>query len=238
MVPGKRRLDSSRAIEEAVYELLRAYIEEQPEGDEGLLARLRKLRVSDAVIVCKNSEHRFKRLKDQQLKPAVERAISTIRNEEEDKAKVDAPKLEDFESDFEGVDPNTLMDVKDTNQLNKSVTSLWNIKPAEILTQPSSERSTPAPAPGIKAEPPKREEKEKKSKKKGKKLAERKPNTSITLGDLGGIDKIIGQVMEMIAMPLVHPEVYSQIGSDIPPRCSAARTTRLWENYVGQCTCK
>lgn len=223
MVPGKRRLDSSRAIEEAVYELVRAYVAEQIEGDETLLARLKKLRVSDAVAVCKNSEYRFRRLKDQQIKPAVEKAIAVIRTEEEARAKEEPQKPEDFDSDFEGVDPSTLMDVKDTNQLNKSVTSLWNIKPADVPTQPSSGQSTPvapqstsAAADAAAAAAAAKKKEEKKARKKEKKLAERKPNSSVTLSDLGGIDSIITQVMEVIAMPMMHPEVYCQIGSDIP----------------------
>lgn len=38
----------------------------------------------------------------------------------------------------------------------------------------------------------------------------------IKLKDLGGIDKIIQDVLELIGMPLSHPEIYQHIGTDTP----------------------
>lgn len=38
----------------------------------------------------------------------------------------------------------------------------------------------------------------------------------MTLNDLGGIDKIIQDVLELIGMPLTHPEIYQHIGTDTP----------------------
>ena len=43
------------------------------------------------------------------------------------------------------------------------------------------------------------------------------PPISTTLEDLGGIDDCIQEVLELIVMPLKHPEIYSHTGVQ-PPR--------------------
>lgn len=43
----------------------------------------------------------------------------------------------------------------------------------------------------------------------------RAPPSNISLADLGGIDDIISDVLELIALPLTHPEMYLHLG--VPP---------------------
>ena len=43
------------------------------------------------------------------------------------------------------------------------------------------------------------------------------PPTSVTLDDLGGINDCIQEVLELIVMPLKHPEIYAHTGVQ-PPR--------------------
>ena len=43
------------------------------------------------------------------------------------------------------------------------------------------------------------------------------PPTSVKLADLGGIDDCIQEVLELIVMPLKHPELYTHTGIQ-PPR--------------------
>ena len=45
------------------------------------------------------------------------------------------------------------------------------------------------------------------------------PPTSVTLEDLGGIDDCIQEVLELIVMPLKHPEIYSHTGVQPPRSC-------------------
>lgn len=45
------------------------------------------------------------------------------------------------------------------------------------------------------------------------------PPTSVTLKDLGGIDDCIQEVLELIVMPLKHPEIYSHTGVQPPRLC-------------------
>lgn len=46
--------------------------------------------------------------------------------------------------------------------------------------------------------------------------ADRTPQIKTTLKDLGGVDKIIQEVLELIGLPLSHPEVYQHIGTETP----------------------
>lgn len=43
------------------------------------------------------------------------------------------------------------------------------------------------------------------------------PPTSVSLQDLGGIDDCLQEVLELIVMPLKHPEIYTHTGIQ-PPR--------------------
>jgi ribosome biogenesis ATPase len=43
------------------------------------------------------------------------------------------------------------------------------------------------------------------------------PPTSVSLQDLGGIEDCIQEVLELIVMPLKHPEIYTHTGIQ-PPR--------------------
>ena len=49
-----------------------------------------------------------------------------------------------------------MMEVKDTNQQNKSVVSLWNVTPAQVPTEDNSAASTPAVASAEKTDEPRR----------------------------------------------------------------------------------
>ncbi|KAI8066790.1 P-loop containing nucleoside triphosphate hydrolase protein [Gongronella butleri] len=102
----------------------------------------------------------------------------------------------------------------ESNAMNKSVTNLWNLnKPAAT--------STPA-SPDTKEEgkPQKRRMKNASGGSSKRHKADTRDTATIptaTLADLGGIDACIEEIMELIAMPLAHPEVYIHTGVQ-PPR--------------------
>lgn len=89
-------------------------------------------------------------------------------------------------------------------------------------TNTTAAAETPAPAP---ASPPPRKRKERpvkdgessKRQKSSTSAEDRSAPKNISLKDLGGIDDIISDLLELIAMPLTHPEVYTHTGIQ-PPR--------------------
>ncbi|KAI8144584.1 P-loop containing nucleoside triphosphate hydrolase protein [Fennellomyces sp. T-0311] len=120
--------------------------------------------------------------------------------------------------------------MQQTNTMNKSVTNLWNLQKDSAPTTPSqSGATTPvqtATTPTTEGPPTVDEKKStKKRTKSGGGHAKRiKTETrdepfvpSARLSDLGGIDHCVEEIMELIAMPLAHPEVYIHTGVQ-PPR--------------------
>lgn len=218
MMKSKKNPDSH--IDRKVYDIVRHELElraMEQNGDDNdlaadILIHIRKMRVPEAVEICQLSDIRLQRVKKVIMTASVEKALNQIRHEERQKLQLKRENGKDMNSDFEGVDPSTLMDAKDTNEVNKSVVDLWKIPPAKV--EIVREEETPEASEEIKSPNPEKLKPARQSKRKDK--LDRGARSSVTLADLGGIDSIIEQVLEMIAMPLSHPEVYSQIGSDIP----------------------
>ncbi|KAI7898690.1 P-loop containing nucleoside triphosphate hydrolase protein [Cokeromyces recurvatus] len=125
---------------------------------------------------------------------------------------------------------------QENNAMNRSVTNLWNLhKTASGASTPINNPSTPInnPSTPINEETPdetnieplpnkskKRTKHTKDSSSKRSKISETREAPfipSAKLSDLGGIDHCIEEIMELIAMPLAHPEVYIHTGVQ-PPR--------------------
>ncbi|CAJ0642358.1 4794_t:CDS:10 [Entrophospora sp. SA101] len=134
------------------------------------------------------------------------------------------------------------MEVKDTNFMNNSITKTWtqhlssssSIVESNSRQDASVETATTSPVSlqsnalnsqnkqgehadenGIKR---KKSKYTKESKKKVKLVTEFKTSLpNARLSDLGGIDSCIEEVLELIAMPLAHPEIYLHTGVQ-PPR--------------------
>lgn len=239
-VRAKRQTNLS-GLDQTVYDIVREYLDSLAEDsteDFNVLSSLRQLKVSEVINLCQNAEMRLRRVKKALLTESAEKAMASIRQEELKRAQEQKTPSND-DSDLD-IDESQLMDVQEANQMNKSVVNLWKVggsapssadpsaNPSPSAATPVNDLSTPIDSTAevviidqVQKRKPDEESKDT-DERKSKKKKSKKPKSeflsasSVRLADLGGIEPIINQVLEMVAMPLSHPEVYSQIGSDIP----------------------
>lgn len=119
--------------------------------------------------------------------------------------------------------------IPDSNSMNKSVVGLWNTTPAGGATPTATGAATPVDG-GDNEKKRKREKTKERTAKKQKGMYENEGDThttmltqvehkselSITLEDLGGIEKVIEQITKSVLVPLTHPEVYKTTGLTMP----------------------
>ena len=99
---------------------------------------------------------------------------------------------------------NLVPDIDVNNEMNKDIVSTWNMKKAvkKMDTVNNKKRSREDTQPV-------------KSNKKSKTQDRTPPNSD--LSQLGGMDDIVSQLMELIGLPILHPEIYKTTGVE-PPR--------------------
>jgi len=117
--------------------------------------------------------------------------------------------------------------------MNKSITRMW-AKPGSTTMTPREETSPPSgtltPAlpviitPNGDTESPARAERQangeprlKRRKGEPKREVDRSPPTDISLDGLGGVDNVIEELNELVAMPMLYPDTYIRTGIQ-PPR--------------------
>jgi ribosome biogenesis ATPase len=100
------------------------------------IALARDLKISDALTYVQQKDLSLQRVKKVMLEKTLERIIRDIKEEEKiEMQNIIGEDDEPMDSDFEGVDVDDLMDLKEQNQMNKSVVNLWNIKPADVPSE-------------------------------------------------------------------------------------------------------
>ncbi|ODV62333.1 putative AAA family ATPase RIX7 [Ascoidea rubescens DSM 1968] len=129
-----------------------------------------------------------------------------------------------------------LVEVEDSNAMNNTVVNLWNIKPASkaataneslnsVTESPKKKYSTVAQEAVIKNEAKENKERTRKRTKepsisglnKRQKVDKDRSPPNASLSQLGGMDEIITDLLEVIGIPILHPEIYLSTGVE-PPR--------------------
>ncbi|KAJ9104840.1 hypothetical protein QFC19_003799 [Naganishia cerealis] len=219
----KRSLTGS--LELKVYNLIQNLLVEEteqrkkdaPDDDSFSIALARDLRPSQVVDYVQAKDFLLRRTKRNMLLKVVETALQAARDQEieeiEDNGDNMSPSIGDvIDSDFEGVDEKDLMEVKDTNALNKSVISLWNLESTK-----DSENDEQ------KDEEDKKNEKKRLKNSSSKQVTKRQKSKldhtppSITLSSLGGLEEVTKDLLELIGLPILHLEIYTATGVE-PPR--------------------
>lgn len=168
----------------------------------------------------------MKRRPKKLLEDSIDRVLLVIKEEQDDSEA-------SLDGDFEGI-ADAAPVLKEHNVMNRSITKLWaqpkaSLTPntqSDALTTGQTTPSTPTQAvdgdattPGkadrhTNGEPHK---KRRKADKEPKKEVDRNPPADISLANLGGVDAVIEELNELVAMPMLYPETYLRTGIQ-PPR--------------------
>lgn len=109
------------------------------------IALAKDLRTGEILLYCQQKDLSLQRVKKVVLEKTLDRVLKDIRAEEAieiQNIKGDDPE-ENLPSDFDDVNVDDLMDVKDQNTLNKSVVNLWNTKTESNETPNETEKEEP-----------------------------------------------------------------------------------------------
>ncbi|KAM9938385.1 hypothetical protein OXX80_002113 [Metschnikowia pulcherrima] len=230
-----RASGTSQAVDQKVYDLIHELLQEETEKNKAQneyepdsllhIALAREIRASEVLAYVQSRDAVLRRTKRAVLEKSVDVVLRMCREDEaEELAEVIRFKEEhalkkaaEQDSDFDGVDGGNLMTVKDTNAMNKSLVSQWETAKESATETPADKQAEAEPVGG--EETSKKRVKEHKESKSGKskkpKIEHTTPTT--TLSSLGGLQAITTQLMELVGLPMLHPEIYLTTGVE-PPR--------------------
>ncbi|CAH6721041.1 ribosome biogenesis ATPase Rix7p [[Candida] jaroonii] len=217
----KRKVES---VDQRIYNLIHNLLEEKTSDNKKHLteqeidslnhvALARDLRVSEILSYVQLHDLPMRRVKKNTLEKNIEDVLKIVKDDEAeefgDLIRDRAIQNEEFESD------SNLMDAKDTNSLNKSVVSAWttpnengNVENPELADNEEEEG---------KEDKDSKKRKRKESAKANKKSKKDYTPPAVKLSNLGGMEKITTELMELIGLPILHPEIYLSTGVE-PPR--------------------
>ncbi|QLG75063.1 hypothetical protein HG535_0H03900 [Zygotorulaspora mrakii] len=209
-----------RLLEEKSLEKKRALIAEN-NGDENEIAAddesfltmcyAKDLDAPEIFMFCQTKDLSMLRVKKIVLQKTIEKVWKQMIQEESEEFGdiLEQPELNANDQKFK--DEN-MMIVDDSNDMNKSITNQWNRK-----SEPQPSSATPNPAELSSANSKKRIKESTTSKAKRQKVKEDRTPPLANLESIGGMDDVIAQLMELIGLPILHPEIYLSTGVE-PPR--------------------
>ncbi|KAH0565823.1 hypothetical protein GP486_000771 [Trichoglossum hirsutum] len=233
-MPRSYRQTLSQGLDREVYQVVRKLTDEQSQYDNKTF----RLTVSTVYDRVKRSNSSLNRKSKRHLEDSIERVISVIKEEDAD----NGTRL--VNGDFSGLEDIAVLDLPETNAVNKSIVESWAVPRSVHSGAPSSTHSQGmenADKPDVPTPPTqalseygtstallkKRERqptgeptiKRRKGERDARSLKDidRSPPANISLTDLGGVDTVIHDLTELIALPILYPDVYTFSGIQ-PPR--------------------
>ncbi|KUJ18106.1 AAA-domain-containing protein [Mollisia scopiformis] len=207
----------TQALDREIYQVVRKLADEQAQFENGG----KRLTVSAVYDSIKRSNSSLKRKSKKLLEDSIDRVLLVMREEQDDSDSLDG--------DFDGIE-EVGPQLKEHNIMNRSITKMWAKSASATITsteeiQPSSGLLTlKHPLPNGETESPAKVERQangepskKRRKAETRKDMDRSPPTDISLENLGGVDDVIEELNELVAMPMLYPETYIKTGIQ-PPR--------------------
>jgi ribosome biogenesis ATPase len=166
--------------------------------------------VDKIIIFAQSKDISLNRKPQWNLRKSCEKALSYLKEKEHEESEDSVNELE------EGV---AYMDVPNINSMNNSLVDIYSKNQA--LKVPESKATENASEPVDAGTPIKRKQKTT-SKVETKKTKlnntdSKWPTPTAKLSDLGGVDEVSQELLQLIKMPLQHPEIFRHLGID-PPR--------------------
>ncbi|KAI9594932.1 P-loop containing nucleoside triphosphate hydrolase protein [Syncephalis fuscata] len=234
---GRRTLGG--AMERKILNIVGRFPESQP--NSGLPADPQQWPPQQLFEYALREDLSLRRVKRIVLEGLIEKAIKELTEVYKDQLENMSNEEDDNEidSDFDDLANIKTMEVKDTNVMNKSLTSLWGTQPNQSSTvtngnddQQQKEETQASTTPTeVKEDEPLKKKRRVRSnqsvsdgtaasddtKRRKAKPSKEAPRPLARLADLGGVEHCIEEVLEFIAMPIAHPEIYLHTGVQ-PPR--------------------
>ncbi|CAG8971892.1 hypothetical protein HYALB_00007807 [Hymenoscyphus albidus] len=226
MVSRGPRPTLTQALDKEIYQIVRKLADEQVQLENGA----KRLTISIVYDSIKNSNSSLKRRSKKLLEDCIDRVLRAIKEEEQEEDDEGS-----LEGNFEGFEEVAEMRLKDHNVMNKSIRRMWakpssasmtpreGTPPVGDLVASSVSLQTPIANGEIESPPkadrqPNGEPKLKRRKaERGPVKDDRKPPTDISLENLGGVENVIEELNELVAMPMLYPDTYIRTGIQ-PPR--------------------
>ncbi|AET40600.1 putative AAA family ATPase RIX7 Ecym_6218 [Eremothecium cymbalariae DBVPG len=178
----------------------------------------RDLQFGEVLGYVQTRDLSLQRVKKVILEKTVDRVLKQIIKEEYDEIGDLEESGESGESELIDVEKQNMMIVQDTNEMNKNITSQWKITPVSPPTAKTTEEINGSSDSTNKQSMIKRRStKDGGSKVKRQKVREDRSPPQTDLSSLGGMDDVVAQLMELIGLPILHPEIYASTGIE-PPR--------------------
>lgn len=191
--------------------------ESVPEEEMDLMASTffaKDLDVGEIFTYVLTKDLSLQRVKKVPLQKTIEKVLKVVVEDELEELQ-DLPGYVEEEAevatplDTAALAEKNLMLAPESNDMNKSITSQWANKSEITDNDTNNETETEGKS--------RKRSKEPTQKAKRQKVKEDRTPPTATLKSLGGMDDVIAQLMELIGLPILHPEIYLSTGVE-PPR--------------------
>ncbi|KAL8870972.1 MAG: hypothetical protein Q9174_003102 [Haloplaca sp. 1 TL-2023] len=208
--PSSARPTLSSGLDREIFQIVRNISDQHLQYGDRQRQRLSTPFVYDKI---KKSNSSLNRKSKKLLEDSISRVLDVIKDEaiSDD----DAPSVQ---GNFDGID-FTEDSTHTSSDLNKSLVGMWSKNPADTNNSGHRPSNNEKVVQSTNPVPKKRSVNGEPLSKRRKAAPEidRSPPTHISLADLGGVDDVIQQLEDLIVLPLLQPQIYTQSRIQ-PPR--------------------